>query len=403
MKKWIVLFVAILITGTLVCKESMFLSDGAVVEVNGYKLIDHTTTQKVIPRTGEPLNVVISYEDSNIVVDWDPVSGAEEYNIYGMATPTATPELLGSTTFSIWTCEDMGSKYFFEVTSIYTPSTIVFVQGGTFQMGDHFSEGNSDEIPLHSVTVSDFYMGETEVTQKEWSDIMGSNPASGFGVGDNYPVYNVSWYAIMVYCNKRSIEEDITPCYTINSSTNPDDWGVIPTSSDSMWNAAECDWSVEGYRMPTEAEWEYAARGGLSGQRFPNGATISHSTNGDTQSNYYGSNSYTYDVSPTAGFHPDYNVSTSPVGSFPPNGYGIYDMSGNLWEWCWDWHDSGYYTTCNNLGSVTDPLGPSGGSNRVLRGGYWTDNAYVCRVTYRSIGAPDGSYSNMGFRVVRTP
>jgi formylglycine-generating enzyme required for sulfatase activity len=278
---------------------------------------------------------------------------------------------------------------------------MVLIPAGTYMRGDHFGEGWSGELPVHQVTLNSFYMGATEVTQKEWSDIMGSNPASGYGVGDNYPVYNVSWYSMIKYCNLRSMAEGLNPAYTINSSTNPADWGTVPTSSNATWDAVICNFSANGYRLPTEAEWEYAARGGLEGQRFPNGATISHSTNGDTQANYYAStSSYSYDVSPTEGYHPDYNGTSSPVGIFPPNGYGLYDMSGNLWEWCWDWWH--YYTTDAQV-NPTGPDMPTDGSYRVLRGGSWDSNASYCRVSRRDYAYPPGSYGGVGFRIVRTP
>ncbi|MDA3885219.1 MAG: SUMF1/EgtB/PvdO family nonheme iron enzyme [Candidatus Delongbacteria bacterium] len=275
---------------------------------------------------------------------------------------------------------------------------MLLIQGGTFQMGDHFNEGSIDELPLHSVTVSDFYMSACEVTQSEWSAYMPAVDWSSYGTGDNYPAYYVSWYEIIKYCNLRSIAEGLTPCYEISGSTDPTDWGAIPTSTNSAWNAATCNWSANGYRLPTEAEWEYAARGVLSGQRFPNGATISHSTNGDTQANYYGSTSYSYDVSPTTGYHPDSNGGgTLPVGSFPANGYGLYDMSGNLYEWCWDWYGS--YTS----DAQSDPTGSPSGTNRVLRGGGWGHFASYCRVASRgTYGHPYYSGSAYGFRVVRT-
>ncbi len=301
-----------------------------------------------------------------------------------------------------------------ELIDTSVPSGMVFVQGGTFTMGDNLGDGNSGELPLHSVTLSDFYMGATEVTQAEWTAVMGSwnsDPwgLGTYGIGDNYPVYYITWYSMIKYCNLKSIVEGLTPCYKINGSTNPADWGEAPyydynndviVGDTPLWDAVICDFTAKGYRLPSEAEWEYAARGGLTGQRFPNGATISHSTNGDTQANYYADpSSYSYDVSPTTGFHPDYNVTSSPVGSFPANGYGLYDMSGNVWEWCWDWYGS--YTS----DAQTNPYGPATGSYRVLRGGYWVTPASYCRVAHRDGDCPyyGGGFRDIGFRLSRTP
>lgn len=299
------------------------------------------------------------------------------------------------------------------------PADMVVIPAGTFQMGDSFSEGDSDERPVHTVTLSSFYMSRCEITNGQYRDFLQSALSQGLvtvsggvvykaGSGTSYPycdthaadsdsqiVYSggafsvrtkggrsmvndpmveVSWYGAVGYCNWRSQQEGRQPCYNL-----------------STW---VCDFGKNGYHLPTEAQWEYAARGGLSGKRFPWGNTITHS-----QANYYSSSSYSYDISPTRGYHPTWNDGiypyTSPVGSFAPNGYGLYDMAGNVYEWCNDWYSSSYYSSSPS----TSPTGPTSGTYRVLRGGSWGSIANYCRVADRGGGRPDRRDNVIGFRV----
>ena len=260
------------------------------------------------------------------------------------------------------------------------PENFVFVPGGTFTMGRTTGSGNSDELPTHTVTLNSFYIGKYEVTQSEYSQYMQPSYSwtSNYGLGDNYPAYYVSWYAILKYCNLRSMAEGLTPVYSISGSTNPANWGSVPTSNNSTWNAAICNWNATGYRLPTEAEWEYAARGRTNNPDYL----------------YSGSN----DINAVAWYQGNNSPNGSkPVGTKAPNGISTYDMSGNVWEWCWDWYSSSYYSSSPS----SNPTGPTSGSDRVRRGGSWSSNAYNCRAADRNHGYPNGSYYGIGFRICR--
>ncbi|MCB5262461.1 MAG: SUMF1/EgtB/PvdO family nonheme iron enzyme [Candidatus Cloacimonadaceae bacterium] len=261
---------------------------------------------------------------------------------------------------------------------------LAYVPGGTFIMGDTSGTawvGFGEELPLHSVTLNAFYMGKYLVTQGEYAAVMGSNPAHSYGVGDNYPVYLVSWYSALKYCNLRSMEEGLTPVYTIRGSTDPSAWGRVPSSDNSTWNAVICDWTATGYRLPTEAEWEYAARGATNDPDYVYSGTNNLGTVG-----WYDNNN-----------HSDSPYGIKPVGTKAPNALGLYDMSGNVFEWCWDWLDYRYY----NSSPISNPTGPDSGTHRVDRGGNWLGLSVYCRVSSRQSGLPKRSYGSVGFRICR--
>jgi formylglycine-generating enzyme required for sulfatase activity len=255
----------------------------------------------------------------------------------------------------------------------------VRVEGGTFQMGSN----EAGEKPVHTVTVKSFSMAKYPVTQKEWTTEMGttirqqrdmadkSRPI--YGEGDNYPMYYVSWYDAIEYCNRLSEKEKLTPAYTINK--NQKDWQNNNEYDDLKWTI-QWNRNANGYRLPTEAEWEYAARGG-------NGSPGNYA--------YAGSNN----IDEVAWYQGNSAGSTQEVGAKKPNGLGLYDMSGNIFEWCWDWW--GDYPS----GAQTDPIGAYSGSDRVLRGGSWSPPAEFARSAYRYGVDPNDRDAALGFRVLR--
>lgn len=213
---------------------------------------------------------------------------------------------------------------------------MVRVDGGTFQMGDTFGEGKNDKQPIRRITLSSFYMSKYEVTQAQWREVMGNNP-SYFTDCDQCPVEQVSWEDIQEFLRKLN--------------------GIVGKS----------------YRLPTEAEWEYAARGGRQSRGYK----------------YSGSNN----VDEFAWHRGNSGSKTRPVGTKKANELGLYDMSGNVWEWCSDWFGA-YPSTAQ-----TNPKGPSKGSNRVIRGGGWNDDPHNTRVAIRGGNAPTLRYRYLGFRL----
>lgn len=293
-----------------------------------------------------------------------------------------------------------GVAFYRVVMASHTPN-MVLVPAGSFLMGNQMdlAEGDADEETVHMVYISAFYMDQYEVTKALWDEVANWAAANGYDIdagsaeakAANHPASYVSWLEAAKWCNARSERQGLTPCYTVG--------GIVMKAGTST---PECNFSADGYRLPTEAEWEKAARGGLSGKRFPWGDTISHS-----QANYYSHPFYGYDVSATRGFHPIYETGSdpygdalysSPVGSFAPNGYGLYDMAGNVSEWCWDFYDYIYY----EISPSSDPRGPSSGPGRLFRGGTWFHDANISRTANRYYNGPGNNSKLIGFRSVRS-
>jgi formylglycine-generating enzyme required for sulfatase activity len=252
------------------------------------------------------------------------------------------------------------------------------IDAGIFQMGSPAAKANWNKDKRHSVTLPrGFYIGTYPVTQELYQRVMGSNPSrfkSSPANGEaqaRRPVEQVSWYDAIVFCNKLSILVGLSPVYRIQGSTDPSSWGAVPGSSNAEWDAVQADWNANGYRLPTEAEWEYACR---AGKQIVD----------DTSDN-------------TGWFSGNSDNRTHEVGKKLPNAWGLYDMHGNVYEWCWDWYGDDYYTAA---GAGSDPKGPASGEFRVERGGSWTNGEVNMRSASRSRFYPNRRYYTLGFRVV---
>ena len=318
-------------------------------------------------------NAATSATSANTIVKRD-ASG----NFYA---GTITASLLGNATTAT------------TASTLAIPPGMALIPAGSFTMGDTL-DGHTDAVPV-SVTVSAFCMDVNLESYSQWQSVFfwATNQGYGFRNLDaakaaNHPVINVDWYDCVKWCNARSQQVGKTPVYYTDA-------GLTQVYTNGETDAVYANWTAKGYRLPTEAEWEKAARGGLSGLRFPWGNIIN-----ENLANYYGMTaSYTFDLGPNG-----YNVAftngvqpyTSPAGYFAPNGYGLYDMVGNAAAWCWDWYGTPY-------AGGTDPHGPASGSTRVIRGTTWESSAGYGETARRSSLGPAGINANVGFRVVLAP
>ena len=268
----------------------------------------------------------------------------------------------------------------------------IMVEGGIFKLGDLSGRGSDDERPAHRVKLDRFKISMYEITNQQYCDFLNSYEASKADVEklvdlssrycqikeragqfivvdeskQEHPVVTVSWYGAILFCNFMSELFGYSPCYNLN------DWS--------------CDFNAKGFRLPTEAEWEYACRAG-STTSFNTGDKLTFE-----QANFYGN----YSTSKYIG-------NTTPVGRYPTNALGIYDMHGNVYEWCQDWYKSKYYNDCEQQDIIENPFGPNEGSNRVFRGGSWYYNAQFCRSAHRNRFEPHVRNFLIGFRTVLVP
>ncbi len=252
------------------------------------------------------------------------------------------------------------------------------IPSGTFLIGCTQGDSNcgGNEFPVHSVSLNAFQIGETEVTQAQWISIMGSNPSSFKNPNcSTCPVETVSWYDAVVFCNRLSEAQGLSPCYYYDAA-----FTRVYGKNDGVWSLPNNDlvyWNTEknGYRLPTESEWEYASRGG----------------------NYSNSYSGSTVIEEVAWYISNSGSRTKSVKGKAENGYGLFDMSGNVYEWCWDTYSN--YTSEAKI----NPTGPPPGSDRLLRGGSWYDNSHICRVSRRDAFPLRARDSRVGFRLARTP
>lgn len=313
-----------------------------------------------------PMPLHIEYVDNQIIrLNWDEVAGSDFYRVYRSFTNNPDDWVQIDEVYGLSYLESLTTNqafYFVTAVNITIPSDFILVEGGTFNNG------------TSNVTLSPYYIDKYEITQSDYQLVMGTNP-SGFGGYPFRPVEQVTWFNAIEYCNRLSILEGFTPCYSYGSyGTNPNNWPTGWNTNSYNHTNVSCNWNAMGYRLPTEMEWLYAAKGGSLSQGYI----------------YSGSNT----IANVAWYTNNSGNRTHDVGTKLPNELGIYDMTGNVEEWCWDIWASSY-----PAGSQTNPTGPTSGSWRVWRGGSWFNSHYGCEISSRQPSSPTYIVNWQGFRV----
>ena len=342
--------------------------------------VAETETSPITVEHGKTVTFTATPSSGYEVKTWtnngEPIAAAGTNNTY-THTVTKAADIRVSFTRTIYTVNEIS----------FTMKKIAAVTGKSVGHPDIVGYTGANDNKPHSISLSAYLIGETEVTQELWQAVMGdnpswfkgsSNPPDGDEEQGKRPVENINWYHAIAFCNKLSIACGLELCYTVSGVNFATlHFNNIPKWDDGTWNNAVCDLNKNGFRLPTEAEWEWAAMGGTE-----------HKWAGTNDKNELG----TY-----AWYEANSNDKTHQVKLKSPNGYGLYDMTGNVGEWCWDWYGS--------LSDVLPPnyTGAASGNMRVTRGGSWSANENYALRAYRSPVKPDENYRIGGLRVVSRP